>query len=397
MTNIEKAEQYIKEYLFCPDTGLIYDYRVEGCGNGWHHLPTPADIAQNVPNPCGWGTGMEDSVLNGGSAIDALLARYEVTRDPALKASVNALFKGMLRCVNLTNGFVARSISPADARSHYINSSRDQYTHWVYAAVRLYDSPLSDAGQQEAIRRALSAIARKCKREVREENGYELLREDGHVGLVCRMWGEISPHEYLRLPMFYLAAHHVTGEKSWLRLAEQYLYEGLEKSVDFNIDRSKCYASLQLQYSLRLIFDLSEDAFVQNAAKKLMQNLTSHWQAKALYTYEPLCTNGFNPDFDFVYHPWNACQMRDMGTVSGLLYLNPAQSEDKNNRAFYPIRSIGEAISIAALCPDFPLDPRLPQILQKLAGCIDYDRHGSYAPLLLVCGHDLCRAAMKNY
>ncbi len=396
MTNIQKARHFIKEYFFCPDTGLIYDFRVEGTGNAWHHLPTPKDIGRNAPNPCGWGTGMEDSVLNGGSAIDALLARFERTGDAALKAPVDALFAGLMRCANKENGFIARAVSPVDGKSHYINSSRDQYTHWVYAAVRLYNSDLCDEVQREDIRCVLRAVARKCEREVREENGYELLREDGKAGLVCQMWGNINPHEYLRLPMFYLAAHHVTKEAHWKDMAQKYLHEGLLRSADFNIDRSKCYASLQLQYSLRLIYDLSEDESIRQGCQKLMENLANHWQAKALDTYKSLCTNGLNPDFDFVYHPWSTCKMRDMGEVNGLSYLNPAQSEDKNNRAFYPIRNIGEAVSVAALCPRFPLDPRLPEILEKLAGCIDYTRHCTYAPLLLVCGHELTHTCVRE-
>jgi len=397
MQALKKAALFIKDNFYCPETGLIYDFRVEGEGNAWHHLPTPADIAKNNPNPCGWGTGMEDSVLNNGSALDALIAHFERTGDRSLKAPVDALFAGLMRCVNTESGFVARSVSPVDGKSHYINSSRDQYTHWVYAAVRLYDSALCDGHQREQIRAALSAIACKCEREVTKENGYELLREDGKAGLVCKMWGEISPHEYLRLPMFYLAAHHVTGEARWQQSAHLYLREGLEKTADFDIDRSKCYVSLQLQYSLRLIFDLCEDSLVKEAAKKLMERLANHWQAKVLDTYKSLCTNGLNPDFNFIYHPWNRVEMRDMGVVNGLIYLNPAQSEDKNNRAFYPIRNIGEAVSVAALCPNFSIDPRLPEILENVAASIDYTRHCTYAPLLLVCGYLLVNAAQKNY
>ena len=36
-----------------------------------------------------------------------------------------------------------------------------------------------------------------------------MLREDGTIGKVNKMWGDIGPHEWMRLPMFYLAAYAV--------------------------------------------------------------------------------------------------------------------------------------------------------------------------------------------
>ena len=65
--------------FFCPETELFYDFVTDVENNAWHHLPTPDDITASVPNPCGWGTGMEDSALNGGSALDELVSAYAVT------------------------------------------------------------------------------------------------------------------------------------------------------------------------------------------------------------------------------------------------------------------------------------------------------------------------------
>ncbi len=123
----------------------------------------------------------------------------------------------------------------------------------MYAAVRLYRSSLSDGAQREQIRRELAAIADKCIRYVIPENDYNLLRADGKVGMVCKMWGDIGPHEYLRLPMFYLAAWAVTRDGRHRERAEKYLHTAVKKTLDSQIVTDRYYTALQLQYSLRAV------------------------------------------------------------------------------------------------------------------------------------------------
>lgn len=61
--------------FFCPKTELFYEFIPDGKPSARSHLPSAADIQKkNIPNPCGWGTGMEDSTLNAGSAPDAVLS-----------------------------------------------------------------------------------------------------------------------------------------------------------------------------------------------------------------------------------------------------------------------------------------------------------------------------------
>ena len=84
MHGISKAERFIADRFFCNDTGLIYDFLVDD-GNAWHHLPSPEDIKKQNPNPCGWGVGMEDSMLNAGSVMDALIARFYATGEEKIK------------------------------------------------------------------------------------------------------------------------------------------------------------------------------------------------------------------------------------------------------------------------------------------------------------------------
>ena len=51
---------------------------------------------------------MEDSTLNGGSALDALVAAYSVTGDERIRMYVDAVFDGLVRCASFAEaqGFV---------------------------------------------------------------------------------------------------------------------------------------------------------------------------------------------------------------------------------------------------------------------------------------------------
>ena len=134
----QKAWNYCLEQLYDARTHLIYDFRVSrrpATASG--ALPTPAEIRAGFPNPCGYGTGMEDSALNGGILLDAVLRHYEATGDAAARIMAGQLADGLLRCATAgTRGFVARSVCPADGVSHYPNSSRDQYTNLVFGLWR---------------------------------------------------------------------------------------------------------------------------------------------------------------------------------------------------------------------------------------------------------------------
>lgn len=61
----------LKKNLYCPETELFYDYRTSADpAERFALLPTAEEIGVDFPNPCGWGTGMEDCSLNGGLALE---------------------------------------------------------------------------------------------------------------------------------------------------------------------------------------------------------------------------------------------------------------------------------------------------------------------------------------
>ena len=384
----KKALKIVFERYFCPETELFYEFTIDEQNNAWFHLPTPEDIEKQIPNPCGWGTGMEDSTMNGGTAIDALITLYEMTKDENVKKCINAIFRGLMRCSENSKdeGFISRSISPFDGKSHYIESSRDQYTHWIYGVLRFYDSELCDEVQKQRIRVAINGIARKCERDVIGKNEYHMLREDGSVGMVNKMWEDVGTHEWLRLPMFYLAAFYVSGDEHWKCMYLKYRDEALEKSMSHNPEKMRCYGSLQMQCSLRVIYDYDKEKCVSEKVMDLMQRNALYGKEKALKNSREYCREEHQKDINFRFCKWDNVEPLKMGIFKGYNNDNPAQSERKDNPAFYPVREVAEGAIMALMCPGFEITDDLRDAVNNMAENIDFEKHSSiYAPLLLSC------------
>ena len=390
----KKAWEFAFSRFFCPDTNLFYDFVTDDEGNAWHHLPTPDDINGSVPNPCGWGTGMEDSALNGGSALDALVSAHELTGDERIKPYADSVFRGLLSCVK-DDGFVARSISPFDKKSHYIESSRDQYTHLIYGFLRFFDSEICHEEQKDEIRRVLSKIAEKCTKDVTAEKDFHLTRADGSIGIVCKMWGGVGAHEILRLPMFYLAAYHVTGDERYKKEYLKRIDEAIAGSLSHRPDSMRCYCSLQMQCSLRAVYDYCDDGSTKEKLLEIMKKIADYGEEKAISNSREFCKPEHAEDISYRFRKWNEVEVRDMGTFGGFKYLNPAQSERKDNKAFYPVREVAEGAIMAAICPRRRVSSELLAAVENMAEAIDYKRHSSiYAPLLLACAHITCKENM---
>lgn len=396
---VKRNMEYVFERYFCPQTELFYEFVIDEENNAWHHLPEVKEVNESIPNPCGWGTGMEDSAMNGGSAIDALILAYNYTKDRRIKSFVDAIFRGLMRCAasDKNEGFISRSISPFDGKSHYIESSRDQYTHWIYGILQFYNSSLCDEEQKEKIRLEITKIAKKCERDVTKENEYHMLREDGTVGMVNKMWGELGTHEFLRLPMFYLAAFYVTKDNHWQEMYLKYRDKAIEKSTLHKPDEMRCYASLQMQCSLRAIYQYDNDVKVKSKVKEIMQKNAEYGMQKAIENSTQYCKIEHREAINYRFHKWNEVEPFRLGIFSGYNYDNPAQSEREDNSAFYPVREIAEGAIMATMCPGFKVTELLLKAVDDMAECIDIRKHSSiYAPLLLSCAHISCKENILN-
>ena len=370
------------ERLWCEKTKLFYDFLSEDTPDGAiSHLPTPEMIARQVPNPCGWGTGMEDSVLNGGVMLEALITLYQKTGEASILPALHEVAEGLLACAQVSGqeGFLARSLSPEDGVSHYSNSSRDQYTHWVYMCSLFLRSGLASEAERTAIIRALVSFARKAEREIRDGRT-EYLREDGRAGLVCQMWGDIQCHEFLRLPMIYLAAYAAGGDTHWRDRYREYREEAFRRSERIREPGgtdifSWAYALLQMQYSLRLIYDLEEDAAYRDRAAALMgfvadfaQRYTAAGVREADAPHKDEC------------QVWTKCPAAFYGFVGGYAYYVP-QLDGQNLRSF-AMRNAAEAVIIRALCPDGAIRPEQAAMFRHVLEKTDFSRAADYWPIL---------------
>jgi hypothetical protein len=363
-----EAWNFIWDKLFLKNTNLFYDYITShDTQERFKHLPSVEEIEFQTPNPCGWGTGMEDSMLNGGVAMDVICLRYEQTGDEACRELAEKVFKGMCLCAEVHGrpGFVTRSVSPRDKKSCYSNSSRDQFTLFVYGVWRFWRSPLSDKKSKEKARDLLIATAEYCKKTIIPENDYNLLRLDGKKAMVSKMQ-DCDTHEIMRLPMFYAAAWDASGDEHWRDMYLKHAEPGIELNVQ--IDRKRGWwdiALSQMQFSLRLLYEVetrddlrgkyaealnigAELAEVELAKKKTewenfpgnLSCLNTPWR-KLHFKLRDECNTGLldtslwcgypymMPNFPYEYHN-AAALLRSYGNLATSIFLPPERKANES-------------------------------------------------------------------
>ena len=388
-TAIQTAWNVVFDRFFYPPTNLIYDFLTADDLEGtFQNMVTPENIACNVPNPCGWGTGMEDSVLNGGSMLEAAIARYNATKDESMREVAAKLFAGLYRCgtVSTQVGFLARSVHPSDNTSHYIDSSRDQYTHWVYCTLLYYLSELSTPDEKAQITQVLVNFAQKAERDVTAENGWYLLREDGKPGVVCGMRKDASrPHEALRLPMIYLAAYVTSKNSHWLDCYHECREEALQQSEELTYEEactySWAYALLQMQYSIRLLYNHDPDPEYKArylAQMQMLARVVPHYVEDVLSTLDSLPENTRRK-------PWKECLAYLHVFFSGSAYYIPSMKSNLNDTKytlFSILRNAAEAVAVQALCPGCDISQESHETFYKIVSTVPFADAVDYWPVL---------------
>jgi hypothetical protein len=260
---IDQAWEVTWSRFYLPQVQTFGDYLSSyEKGKEQEHLPTAEEVKRQYPNPCGYSTGMEDGAILGGAMLSILCDRFAVTGEEALREKAASVFAGLQRCATVhgVRGFVARNVCREDAKSVYINSSRDQVTHFAHGLRQYYRSPLADEATKQQIRVLLADVAERMIAFVTPENDFDFCRADGQrcpLG-ICRMWN-VQAHEAARLPMIYAAAWDVTRDERYRKQWQRYAAEAIEQSA--NPDEHKpAYALLQMQCSLEVLHELEPDA-----------------------------------------------------------------------------------------------------------------------------------------
>ncbi len=386
---MKRAFDFCLEHLFCEKTNLFYDHLYDLSKDGaTKFLPSLESIKRQQPNPNGWSTGMEDSVLCGSMMLDVVLKMYNKAPNEKLRQTAKNIYNGLMLCATVSKeeGFIARSVSPIDKISHYSNSSRDQYTHFVYSMFNYSKSEICECEQREQIARIFTQIADRCEKYCTRENDYEFPREDGKTGLCFKMWGEICPHEYLRLPMFYLAAYKVTENEKYKDLYLKYRDEAIEKSFGIDYENQHAaYPILQMQYSLKFISD--NDCEVKEKCQSLMQKASECFAKKANEYFSDLQKH--KDTLCYKYNYWQDEPSVYIGKIGGIDYYNHNQDIYKQNKAYYLLRNIADSVAVVALFKNANAD--LLEILQKSCDLIDFSNHYTNAPVYILNAYYLSK------
>ena len=398
----EKAWKSVMKRFFLPKTSLLYDYRTgEGEEGLIGHLPTPEEIKAMKPCPTGWTAGMEDSVLNGTSLANAGILKWEKTCRNEVREDVRKLITGLLACAKVSGvpGFLARSISPVDGKSFFPDSSRDQYTQFVFTLWRFCRSDLSTFWDMKDLRKEcveqlknVAAYAEKC---VCEKNGWRLLRTDGERGYVSQMWtgtpdvlddeeslrhsfGGISVHEALRLPMFYAAAYDVTKDPHWRELELRYADTGIRMANGSWAKEGKGFAIYQAQQSHRLLYETETDPARKAAYLALLKRYAKYApdaREKCLEQTKKLGRNIYVYGTDWRKLPKQDKDYSDYG-IPG--WKTVPVWETDFDLAFEILREGSECMTNALLAGE-PATAECEKTFESVFGRLDYDRVTSVA------------------
>lgn len=299
---ITRAWRRLMTRFYVPKIQGFLDFTTgEGEDGLFGELPTPKEIAACKPCVTGWCTGMENGMLNAGPFVLAAIRRWELTGDEEAREDGRKLFWGMVRNGEQSGvkGFVIRTISPLDGKSFYPNSSRDQYTLYVYAMWKVVKSDVFGEAEKSVARRLLSEIAAYAEKCVTEKNGYRLLGADGKPAWCCQMWmekpgsvtqrvdgrdyfGGLDAHEVMRLPMFFAAAWDATGDAHWRNLELKYVDKGYEmaKSGALPVTESG-FAVFQAQISHHLLYSVEPDLVRKENIMQLLRRFSGFAEEEA--------------------------------------------------------------------------------------------------------------------
>ena len=373
---IQTAWDYIVGNVYNPDTRLIYDHKHAADPECF---PTTEEVNASYPNSCGYGVGMEDGMINGGTMIDACLCRYEKNGDEKALEFAHNLLGGMLNCIfnARTEGFVPRACTPYDGKTSYVDSSRDQYTMFVFGAHRMLYGGYCTAEEKESLKKALTAIARRAEKNVIPENDYDILRDDGGRTLVNIMWGDtLDNHEYLRLPMIYIAAWEASGDDHWMDMYKKYREEAYEKSLTMS-EYWHLYALQQMQASVLVCMEADPDREWKEKYLKLMNIVADYIVGMVAKVEEDLSSY---TNYNEKHVPFRKVEMTESLRIKeiGLPCMVPNRDDTEE---FFILQDAANIIIVNSMAPGRETPKAAEELYWKAFDKIDFSIHERVVPI----------------
>ena len=287
--------------------------------------------------------------------------RFTATGDAALRPYAQKVFAGLKTLVesSATEGFVCRGLCPADGKAHYPESSRDQYTWYVYGLWRYYHSPLAQAEEKAAVRKLVTAVCARMERNIIPERNYSIGKDTGAFdGIVDKMWENMA-HEVARLPMIYAIGADVTGDQHWKELARRYSPEAAAKSKEASTKIP--YALLQQQTSLEVLYQLEDAPVLKKQWLEAMVLVAD--RAKGFFGK---CLKYQAPTADQVHFDWRDWPLKKSGPYSVPTRPEAFLSEDRT------IREPAEAALVQLLMPQPTLTAEQLALMKQAIAQVDY-------------------------
>lgn len=278
------ARQAMWSRFFHPETMMFYDY--DPGVPGQPLLPRPDEIAARHPNLAGWFTGMENGALNSSLMLEMVCLEGDYTPEAErlpLRREAARIWMGLDRLFTVATdpGFLPRAVA-LDGVSHYPNSSADQYTYYVSAAVRYARSPLCDLGTRRRIGETLEAICARWERD-----GWVDWLEDRRGPAIFGDIGSFTPDRASRLIQALLAAATFTARGAYWRA--RYL-EKVEEADRARLalaphQRGRAtYVAQQNQIAWRMLYDLERDGDLRAVYRDRLRE-TARSVVEALETF----------------------------------------------------------------------------------------------------------------
>ncbi len=372
-TQIAQAWDVTWSRFYLPRVQTFGDYLSSyDKGKEQAHLPTAEEVKRQYPNPCGYSTGMEDGAILGGAMLSVLCDRFAVTGEEALRAQAAQVFAGLKLCATVhgVRGFVARNVCPEDGKSVYINSSRDQVTHFVHGLWQYYRSPLPDEATKQQIREVLADVAERMIAYVTPENAFDFCRADGQrcpLG-ICRMWN-VQAHEAARLPMIYAAAWDVTRDERYRAQWQRYAADAIAQSATPG-ENKPAYALLQMQCSLEVLHELEPDAALKSTIHERMTHVRD-LAAKRFASVRSQIAKKSPEEMQVVGPDWrNVPQWKNQQG-----YLNPQWGPYRE--IWHITREAGESALVFLMIDPASVSAAQQKSLAELIRGFDYDHNSS--------------------